>query len=52
MLGLRVVGLFERSELSKTLGLASIMNLEILCEAIELMEHTIIFSLSLHSQYK
>ena len=49
MLDLRVVGLFEGTELTKTLGLASIMNLEILCEAIELIKHTTLFSHSLLS---
>jgi hypothetical protein len=52
MIGLRVVGLSERSELTKTLGLTSIMSLEILCETIWLIEHTILFSLSLDSQIK
>jgi hypothetical protein len=52
MLGLRVVGLSERSELTKTLGLASIMNLEILCETIWLIEHTTLFPPRLYSHIK
>ena len=52
MVDLRGVDLSERSELTKTLGLAYIMNLEILCETIWLIECTTLFSLSLGSRIK
>ena len=41
--GLSIDPLFERSELRSILDMKSILSLEILCETIELMEHTILF---------